>query len=56
MEYYLRTRFFVDRLACFLGGSSESRRMVNRDIDVGLVIRLTTGGGVGEGDRARFRY
>lgn len=47
----------VVRLCCFfLGSSSASRCVDNREIDVGLLIRLITGGGVGEGDRARFRY
>lgn len=56
MECHPSTRVFVVRLVCFFGGSSESRRMDNRDIDVELFIRLITGGGVGEGDRALFRY
>jgi hypothetical protein len=49
-----------DRLCCFLGGSSESRRLVNRDDDEvavwieALFNRLMTGGG--DGERARLRY
>jgi hypothetical protein len=53
----------VDRPCCFFGGSSESRRLDNRDDDDTLVVlsealfdRLMTGGGDGDGERARLRY